>query len=223
MNRHSKGILLISLSAVAYSSAGFFTRLIHLDAWTMFFWRGLFAGLIILCVIAVHERGNTWAAIRAVGCPGLVAACCSTAATILSRRWLIPLSQVVLNMVCLSECAATGAAIDEAADAQAAIAHTIPKWLLFRTAPAGRLRLPCVRQCRCGVPEEPCGPRRATKCGRTWDNGISDSRRIRSFYRSSRWTCNAQIPLSCGMDRRGGIKNARKCLAFDKTKRLRLY
>ena len=38
MNRHAKGILLISLSAVAYSSAGFFTRLIHLDAWTMLFW-----------------------------------------------------------------------------------------------------------------------------------------------------------------------------------------
>jgi hypothetical protein len=34
------GILLITLSAVAHSSAGFFTRLIHLDAWTMLFWRG---------------------------------------------------------------------------------------------------------------------------------------------------------------------------------------
>ena len=27
-----------------------------------------------------------------------------------------------------------------------------------------------------GVPEEPCSPRRATKYGRTWDNGISDVR-----------------------------------------------
>jgi hypothetical protein len=50
-----------------------------------------------------------------------------------------------------------------------------PKWLLVRTALAGRLRLPRVRQCRRGVPEEPCGPRRATKYGRTWDNGISDA------------------------------------------------
>jgi Transposase len=31
-----------------------------------------------------------------------------------------------------------------------------------------------VRQCRRGVPEEPCGPQRATKYGRTWDNGVSD-------------------------------------------------
>ncbi len=83
MSRHAQGVLLIVLSAIAYSSAGFFTRLVHLDAWTMLFWRGLFAGLMILCVIVVQERGRTVAAIRAVGRPGFVAALCSTAATIL--------------------------------------------------------------------------------------------------------------------------------------------
>ena len=54
---------------MAYSSAGFFTRLTHLDAWTMLFWRGLFAGLMILCVIATVL--------------GHLAAICSTTATIL--------------------------------------------------------------------------------------------------------------------------------------------
>jgi drug/metabolite transporter (DMT)-like permease len=83
MDRHAQGILLITLSAVAYSSAGFFTRLIHLDAWTMLFWRGLFAGLMILCVIIAQERRNTLAAIEAIGRPGVAAALCSTAATIL--------------------------------------------------------------------------------------------------------------------------------------------
>jgi drug/metabolite transporter (DMT)-like permease len=83
MDRHTRGVLLIALSAIAYSSAGFFTRLIHLDAWTMLFWRGLFAGLMILCVIVVQERGRTMAAIAAIGLPGFVAALCSTAATIL--------------------------------------------------------------------------------------------------------------------------------------------
>jgi drug/metabolite transporter (DMT)-like permease len=82
MDRHSKGILLIILSAIAYSSAGFFTRLIHLDAWTMLFWRGLFAGLMILCIIVIQERRRTWPAIRAIGRPGIAAALCSTAATI---------------------------------------------------------------------------------------------------------------------------------------------
>jgi EamA-like transporter family len=83
MDRHAQGILLIMLSAVAYSSAGSFTRLIHLDAWTMLFWRGLFAGLMILCVIAVQERSNSLAAMRAIGRPGVAAALCSTVATIL--------------------------------------------------------------------------------------------------------------------------------------------
>jgi drug/metabolite transporter (DMT)-like permease len=83
MSRHTQGVVLIVLSAVSYSSAGFFTRLIHLDAWTMLFWRGLYAGLMILCVIVAQERGRTIAAIRAVGGPGFLAAVCSTAATIL--------------------------------------------------------------------------------------------------------------------------------------------
>src|SRR5437667_2763635 len=83
MDRHFQGILLIFLSAIAYSSAGFFTRLIRLDAWTMLCWRGLFAGLMILCVIVVQHRGGARAAMRAIGRPGLRAARCSTAATIL--------------------------------------------------------------------------------------------------------------------------------------------
>ena len=81
MERHGEGVLLILLSTVAYSSAGFFTRLIHLDAWTMLFWRGVFASLMILCVIVVQERRRTFAAMRAIGWPGLVAALCSTTAT----------------------------------------------------------------------------------------------------------------------------------------------
>ena len=83
MERHVQGILLITLSSVAYSSAGFFTRLIHLDAWTMLFWRGVFAGLMILCVIIVQERRGTLRAMRAVGRAGIAAAICSTVATIL--------------------------------------------------------------------------------------------------------------------------------------------
>lgn len=59
------------LSAVSYSSAGLFTRLIHPDAWTMLISRGLFAGLMILCVIAIQERRGTWSAIRAIGRPGI--------------------------------------------------------------------------------------------------------------------------------------------------------
>lgn len=83
MDRHAQGVLLIVISAVAFSSAGFFTRLIHLDVWSMLFWRGLFAGLMILCVIIVQERRRTIAAMKAIGRPGFAAAICSTAATFL--------------------------------------------------------------------------------------------------------------------------------------------
>jgi hypothetical protein len=50
MDRHAQGVLSIVLSMIAFSSAGFFTRLIRLDVWTMLFWRGLFAGLMILLI-----------------------------------------------------------------------------------------------------------------------------------------------------------------------------
>ncbi len=83
MERRTQGELLIILSMIAFSSAGFFTRLISVDVWTMLFWRGWFAGLMILCIIIVLERRSTWAAIRAIGRPGLAVAMCSTAATIL--------------------------------------------------------------------------------------------------------------------------------------------
>jgi drug/metabolite transporter (DMT)-like permease len=82
-DRHQLGILLTTAAAAAYSTAGFFTRLIHLDVWTVLFWRGVFAGLFIAgCIVWQYRRG-TLAAVRAVGVPGLVAACLSSLATIM--------------------------------------------------------------------------------------------------------------------------------------------
>ena len=76
------GILLVSASAVAYSTAGFFTRLIPLDAWTILFWRGVFAGVFIAaCFVAMERRRAS--AIFDIRGPGLVVALCSGLATIL--------------------------------------------------------------------------------------------------------------------------------------------
>jgi len=36
------GLVLVTISAVAWSTAGFFTRLIALDSFTMLAWRGVF-------------------------------------------------------------------------------------------------------------------------------------------------------------------------------------
>jgi drug/metabolite transporter (DMT)-like permease len=81
-DRRGLGIVLTTASAVAYSTAGYFTRLIHLDVWTMLFWRGLFAGLFIACFIAWQYRRATLARMRAIGGPGLLVASLSTLATI---------------------------------------------------------------------------------------------------------------------------------------------
>ena len=73
------GSLLIAASATAYSTAGFFTRLIDLDIWTVLFWRGLFAGLFIAAYV-IWQNGR--AAVRAIGMRGLWVAFFSTFATI---------------------------------------------------------------------------------------------------------------------------------------------
>jgi hypothetical protein len=43
--------LIVAVSAIAFSTAGLFTRLISTDVWTMLFWRGLFGGLLIAAYI----------------------------------------------------------------------------------------------------------------------------------------------------------------------------
>ncbi len=49
------GVVLIAGSAVAYSTAGFFTRLIPVDLWTLIFWRGLFSTGFLLAVAHVRH------------------------------------------------------------------------------------------------------------------------------------------------------------------------
>jgi drug/metabolite transporter (DMT)-like permease len=82
MSRVWLGTWILLASGVAYSSAGFFTRLIPVDAWTLLFWRGLFGGGFLAVVVAIQERGRLWRAIRATGWEGLVVAVGSAVATI---------------------------------------------------------------------------------------------------------------------------------------------
>jgi drug/metabolite transporter (DMT)-like permease len=74
--------LIVAAAAVAFSTAGLFTRLIAADVWTMLFWRGLFGGLLIGGYIAWQERGAMRAAFASIGWAGVLAAACSTVATI---------------------------------------------------------------------------------------------------------------------------------------------
>ena len=74
------GVVLIAGSAVAYSSAGYFTRLIHVDLWTLIFWRGLFSTIFLLVVAYVQHRRQTVALFRSLDGAGWMAAAFSTAA-----------------------------------------------------------------------------------------------------------------------------------------------
>ena len=76
------GSLIVAVSAVAFSTAGLFTRVIPTDVWTMLFWRGVFGGLLIAAFVAWRERTGMRAAIAGVGSAGLLAAACSTLGTI---------------------------------------------------------------------------------------------------------------------------------------------
>jgi drug/metabolite transporter (DMT)-like permease len=60
------GVALAVASAAAWSTAGFFTRLIPLDLWTLLAWRGLFGAAGLFAVIAAVERGNPFARLIAL-------------------------------------------------------------------------------------------------------------------------------------------------------------
>ncbi len=77
------GLLMLTGSAIAYSTAGFFTRLIPLDVWTLLFWRGIFAGLLIAGLVVWQHRGGTWMAVRGIGWTGLLVAALSTVSSVL--------------------------------------------------------------------------------------------------------------------------------------------
>jgi drug/metabolite transporter (DMT)-like permease len=55
------GIALVMAAAVAWSTAPFFTRLLHFDSWTILFWRGLFGGASILLFLVVTQG---WRSLR---------------------------------------------------------------------------------------------------------------------------------------------------------------
>ena len=56
--QHRKGVALIIAAAVAWSTAPFFTRLLHYDSWTILFWRGLFGGGFIALFLVLTQGAH---------------------------------------------------------------------------------------------------------------------------------------------------------------------
>ncbi len=55
-SQHRKGVVLVVAAAIAWSTAPFFTRLLPFDSRTILFWRGLFAGGLIMIVLLPTAR-----------------------------------------------------------------------------------------------------------------------------------------------------------------------
>jgi drug/metabolite transporter (DMT)-like permease len=75
---HRVGVLLVTIAALIWSTAGFFTRLVDVDTWTLLFWRSLFGALFLLAVLVRQERRGALRAIRSMGWPGWGMAILST-------------------------------------------------------------------------------------------------------------------------------------------------
>jgi drug/metabolite transporter (DMT)-like permease len=64
---HRLGFMLVTASAVAWSTAGLFTRLIAVDSWTMLAWRGILGALGLAVVLALMPQQGTWRSLRGLG------------------------------------------------------------------------------------------------------------------------------------------------------------
>lgn len=82
-SRYQIGLLLVFASAVAWSLAGYFTRLIELDSGTMLAWRGIFGALGIMTVIAIGQGRDLWQQFAGLQMSGWLFAMISAAGMIL--------------------------------------------------------------------------------------------------------------------------------------------
>jgi drug/metabolite transporter (DMT)-like permease len=68
--QHRLGLVLVTGSAIAWSTAGYFTRLIGLDNWTLLFWRGVFAAIGMLVFMLAMDGRKAFGQFAALGKPG---------------------------------------------------------------------------------------------------------------------------------------------------------
>ena len=64
------GRTLVTASAIAWSTAGYFTTLIPLDNWTLLFWRGWFGALGIFAFMVAIRGAATLKDLWRLGAPG---------------------------------------------------------------------------------------------------------------------------------------------------------
>ena len=78
----TRGELLLVVSAVAFSVAGFFTREAPVDGWAMVFWRNLFGSAALAPLILASGSGISWRTIATLGRWGWATIATSSFATV---------------------------------------------------------------------------------------------------------------------------------------------
>ncbi|HET6158310.1 MAG TPA: DMT family transporter [Dongiaceae bacterium] len=79
---HARGVAMVAGAAIVWSTGGLIVRHVEADAWTIVFWRGVFASLTLLLYMAVRDGRNMLALFRGLGWGGLgVAVCFGSAST----------------------------------------------------------------------------------------------------------------------------------------------
>lgn len=76
--QHRLGLILVACAALAWSSAGFFTRLIPNDLMSMLFWRGLFSGGAVFLFFFISEGRQALGILAGLRWPALAVACLSS-------------------------------------------------------------------------------------------------------------------------------------------------
>ncbi len=69
---HRIGVLYVTGSAVAWSLGGLFTRLIHVDSWTLLAWRGIFGAAGLAAVMPFLPEKRAWRTLRGMGWVGVL-------------------------------------------------------------------------------------------------------------------------------------------------------
>lgn len=70
MNTYRLGLTLTTLSAIAWSTAGYFTTLIGLDNWSLLLWRGIIGALGLLAFMLITRGPQTLTDFRTLGAAG---------------------------------------------------------------------------------------------------------------------------------------------------------
>ena len=73
-SQHRLGLMLVAVAALAWSSAGVFTRIISADLMTLLFWRGIFSGSAVFALFFLMERSRAPAILVRLRWPALAVA-----------------------------------------------------------------------------------------------------------------------------------------------------